>query len=388
MSHGTRICSWFPAGLAVVCLLASSAAPLSAQASLYSTRSQVPWDGFGARMEALGDINGDGVRELAVSCVGSGAVLVLSGADGLELYRLRGGAGFGLSLARGEFDGDGFTDLAVGDPLHRHAVDGHEAGAVFLHSGRDGSLICVTEGGAGDEHLGSKLFTVGDLDGGGLDDLFIGSADSGVRLFRTEIRSPVAASTAAATGARSTSSGPWHGVLGSPDMGNSLASLLGDLDGDGTPDWGLASSPLAGELGSVRLTLTGDPGTARTLTSGVVGDGFGWALTGLDDVDGDDVPDIAVGAPADDTLARDGGAVYVFSGRTSEQLAVIHGATEGRRLGSAVAGVGDVNGDGVADLCASGQEGAFGLISVFPLWPAEQQSAAQPTRTRLGAGGQ
>jgi hypothetical protein len=72
---------------------------------------------------------------------------------------------------------------------------------------------------------------------------------------------------------------------------------------------------------------------------------FGLAITGLDDVDGDGVGDLAVGAPGADR-------VFVISGATR---AVIRTLTDpdnftGHRFGFGVAAVGDIDGDGADDL--------------------------------------
>lgn len=94
-------------------------------------------DGFG-RSFATGDFNGDGIDDLAIGIPGdsdidepdSGAVSILfgnpigligAGAQFLHQNILAIGAveeddGFGQSLATGDFDGDGFDDIAVGVP--------------------------------------------------------------------------------------------------------------------------------------------------------------------------------------------------------------------------------------------------------------------------------
>lgn len=351
------------AALVASLVLALALSPQAlAQNPLHSARSESAWDGFGGRLEALGDIDGDGSGDVAVSCVGSDKVRVLSGADGQELFVLHGSGGFGLTLAHGEFDGDGVPDLAVGAPLSRDPRSGHEAGAVFLYSGRDGALISSLHGTDGDNQLGHSLFPLGDLDGGGRDDLLVSGVDSTAQVV---LNGNPAQVLRPGRGVRADAGSPWAGIPGPADGEESLARPLGDLDQDGAQDWGLAISPLDADPTGVRLRFSGNPATARVLSSGLLDDCFGWALAAIDDVDGDGVPDVVVGAPGDDTKAIDGGAVHVFSGRTGESVFVVHGVQEGGRLGAAVAGLGDIDGDGRPDLCATAQDGAFGVVRFF-----------------------
>jgi hypothetical protein len=82
---------------------------------------------------------------------------------------------------------------------------------------------------------------------------------------------------------------------------------------------------------------------------------FGRALAEVGDVNDDGVPDLAVGAPLRDVESCcDQGQVTVFSGVTGTPLLTLPPRPQGgANFGVALAGVGDINGDGVPDLAVS-----------------------------------
>ena len=105
------------------------------------------------------------------------------------------------------------------------------------------------------------------------------------------------------------------------------------------------------------LGLTGTPLHTLQAPSPQGGAGFGFALAALGDVNGDDVPDLAVGAPGQDVEGGDccdHGQVVVFSGVDGTPLHTLQAPSRrpqpGATFGAALAGAGDVNGDGVPDL--------------------------------------
>jgi len=79
------------------------------------------------------------------------------------------------------------------------------------------------------------------------------------------------------------------------------------------------------------------------------GDNFGVSLSRLGDVDGDGVADVVVGAWLDDELGGASGSVSVLSGADGGEIHRLLLGTPGDRFGFAVDGVGDLDQDGYDD---------------------------------------
>jgi len=101
-----------------------------------------------------------------------------------------------------------------------------------------------------------------------------------------------------------------------------------------------------------------------TFIGAEAGDLFGWDVAGIGDFNADGYDDIAVGAPGSDFNGTDSGAAYVFLGRsvvggpiqvgTAMADFLVNVSSPGDKAGFSVAGLGDVNGDGYADLGVGG----------------------------------
>ena len=165
-------------------------------------------DHFGSSVVALGDVNGDGITDLAVGARGDGdggswgmgAVYVLFmnvtviGAQKISndygglsaFYTLYSYVHFGTSLAAlGDWDGDGIPDMAVGAP----GDDDHNRGSVciiFLNS--DGTAKAATKisrlnltpfGSGWYNQFGSSIAAIGDLNSDGIADLAVGAHNDG-----------------------------------------------------------------------------------------------------------------------------------------------------------------------------------------------------------------
>jgi len=133
-------------------------------------------------------------------------------------------------------------------------------------------------------------------------------------------------------------------------FGWSLATI-GDLDSDGRPDFvvgGIDTTVSAGLPGFADVRSSADGALILRLEGTAMGDVFGFTVAGLGDVDGDGVPDVAVGAREAWPTIR--GYVRVHSGADGATIYEISGLADGDQYGSALANVGDVTGDGADDL--------------------------------------
>ena len=81
-------------------------------------------------------------------------------------------------------------------------------------------------------------------------------------------------------------------------------------------------------------------------------DQFGWIARNIGDVDGDGVADIVTSAPTKAIRGENAGRVYVYSTGTRRLLWSVDGRP-GAQLGTGVEGAGDTNGDGIPDVIAS-----------------------------------
>ena len=361
-------------------------------------------DRFGNATAGIGDLDGDAVEDIVVGAIfddtggtDRGAVYVqFLNTDGTvknaqKIAHNTGGFGtlsdgdaFGQSVTRlGDLDNDGVEDIAVGAYLDD--TGGTWRGAAYvLFMNTDGTVkssqkIAHNTGSLGaladDDRFGKAVAGVGDLDGDGKEDLVVGASnDDTGGLDRGALHILFLDTDGTVLSSQKIVSGTTNFVtlINSDEFGSALANL-GDLDDDGVADIavGVKQNDTGGtDRGAVYVLLLNSDGTVKstqkiadstggfgTLTNA---DTFGSGVAGLGDIDGDGVEDMAVGAMQDDTGGTDRGAVYVLlmnSDGTVKSTQKIADNTGGFGtlvdtdwFGISVANIGDLDDDGGVDL--------------------------------------
>ena len=133
---------------------------------------------------------------------------------------------------------------------------------------------------------------------------------------------------------------------------------LGDTNGDGYEDFVVGAPGISGGMGGIYCLSGKRLGTGATptvlwslLPATLSADAaFGRAVTRVGDLNGDGVADLVVGAPYDDSNGTNAGAIYLVSGATHLIIGHVYGATPFDDFGFALDGMGDMNADGLEDV--------------------------------------
>jgi FG-GAP repeat protein len=281
-----------------------------------------------------------------LTCVLASLTAQAVGGGHQTLYQFDGpgtSTSYGQAMAdAGDVNGDGIEDLIVG-AFQAQPGGRVRAGSAYVYSGANGSLLYQWDGAFTFNELGKAVAGIGDINHDGYDDLLVGAPG-------------VEKSGMSSVGAADLYSGidgslivRLRGVAEFDFFGGHLAPA-GDMDGDGTPDF-LVSSSGADPFGSV-FAYSGQTGAVLRQWDGFAAfDGFGRAIASAGDINADGTPDVILSASGLQVNGNaSAGAAFVYSGSDGTLLHQWQGQAYQDFFGSAVAGPGDVSGDGVPDV--------------------------------------
>ena len=307
-------------------------------------------DNFGVSFSG-GDINDDGYSELIAGADGFdfwigraylyyGSTSISTEADfifdGEKIESI-----FGMVAGGGDFNGDGYDDVAVGSSSSKR---------IYVYygnsSGIDESADVILQGKETERGFGSVISVAGDVNNDGYDDLIAGTR---------EINGATGHAYVFYGGGNMDSvvDVSLEGVRNDYSFGNAVSGA-GDVNGDGYDDV-IVGTQWHNNVGYAYVYFGGidmDAEADLTLAGEKRGDRFGYSVSTAGDVNNDGYDDLVIGAPGGD-------AAYVFWGGTeiNTTAGISIYSEENSEYGCAVAGGGDINGDGYDEVLV-GENGA------------------------------
>jgi formylmethanofuran dehydrogenase subunit C len=313
---------------------------------------------FGASLTA-GDFNVDGKTDLAVGAIGYSTLtgrtyifyngsIITENASGADII-LTGEAGsfFGTSLASGDYNADGKTDLAVG-AIGYSGFTGRTYifynGSIITEAATGADIIIIGE--ASSNQFSSSL-TSGDWNADGRTDLAVGasgystSSTGRAYIFYNDGSIPTTAATADVI---------LTGETTSNYFGSSLAT--GDWNADGKTDLAVGAYGYASNTGKVYIYTFNDPIITGEATSNY----FGYSLAS-GDLNADGKTDLIISAYDYDDVWNAHGRVYIFysgsiitENASGADVIISNAAVDDYEFFGSSLATGDYNADGKTDL--------------------------------------
>ncbi len=320
---------------------------------------------FGLYAAPAGDLNGDGRGDILVGMEGQMAVAQSVGTTMIigQQYPVSYTSGQSYVTA-GDVDGDGFSDVAFGDPYYTNPESAEGRLLIYKGTGDGPAIFPAWEQTTALENpnFGWSVASAGDVNADGFDDVLVGAPTWDNFFTSEQDNGLVLLFFGHATGPSTFYDWYYFGTPGE-QVGISVAAA-GDVNGDGRGDFivGAHAPGVGNGAAYVWYGTSGLPALTpnRTLLGASFDGQFGASVAGAGDVNSDGYADVIVGAPMDEipsifppTIPNEGVA-YVYLGGSGGLSTTptwwVGGGQQDAHLGSSVASAGDVNANGFSDV--------------------------------------
>jgi len=270
-------------------------------------------DQFGQHTDGVGDVDGDGFADVMVGAPGNSA----GGASAGRAYVYSGKTGSVLLTLTGERAGDGFGSSVAGfsDRANRFLLVGapgagvSKSGRTYVYRGLNPKPAFTIDSDETGAALGGMFVSVpGDVDGDGVPDVYASD-------WSNHAKGPSTGRVYVHSGRDGKRLLTLTGETAGEGFGTS-PSVAGDVDGDGRADlivgaWQYGGAAIGG--GRASLYSGKDGRLMKTFTSRIPGDAFGFDAVTLGDVDGDGTPDFLVTSAWSGIHGFHSGRVFIVS---------------------------------------------------------------------------